>query len=80
VTDGDCVHRRRSVNPAWPDLLDQSHGQATLSRHPRTANRRYLATTIPQGAIVDLDGFALIFAPGNLGGAIQSKDLQAIDA
>jgi hypothetical protein len=31
-------------------------------RDPAAATRRYLATTTPQGAIVDLGGFALTFA------------------
>jgi hypothetical protein len=50
-------------------LLDHSHGLAAFSRDPTTATRRYLATTTPQGAIVDLGEFALTFAPGNLAGA-----------
>jgi hypothetical protein len=50
-------------------LLDHSHGLAAFSRDPATATRRYLATTTPQGAVVDLGEFALTFAPGNLAGA-----------
>jgi RsiW-degrading membrane proteinase PrsW (M82 family) len=50
-------------------LLDYSHGLAAFSRDPATATRRYLATTTPQGAIVDLGEFAVTFAPGNLAGA-----------
>jgi hypothetical protein len=50
-------------------LLDHSHGLASFSRDPATATRRYLATTSPPGAIVDLGEFALTFAPGNLAGA-----------
>src|SRR6266540_5544818 len=57
------------VSGAATYLLDHSHGLASFSRDPATATRRYLATTTPQGAIVDLGEFALTFAPGNRAGA-----------
>jgi len=61
------------VSGAATYLLDHSHGLASLSRDPATATRRYLATTTPQGAIVDLGEFALTFTPGNLAGAASGR-------
>lgn len=54
-------------------LLEHAHGLATFSRDPAVATRRYLATTTPQGAIVDLGEFALHFAPANLAGATAGR-------
>jgi hypothetical protein len=62
-----------SSHSGRPYLLDHSPRPGDLQPRSRTATRRYPATTIPQGAIVDLGKFALIFAPGNLGGALPSK-------
>jgi hypothetical protein len=60
------------------DLLDQSHGLATFSRDRRAASRRYLATTIPQGAIVDLGWIRADLRAGQPRRCNTVQDLQPI--
>ena len=53
------------ISGAATFLLDRSHGAATFVRDPQAAVRSYLATTTPQGMLLDAGETLLTFAPAS---------------